>query len=158
MEEIRGTIILCEYICRGESQKHILVGTFTRLIAQPGLNELVFPEGLHLYVRFQVEKIKTFNVEILVVNQVLPPTIKPLQRIEFAVPVDDSYPPIEVACKLPPFKVQLPPGPPNEARGMRLKIWLRVDGLDVASTPLDIIFPPLKQEESDDHPLQNPNT
>lgn len=144
MRDKRGTIILCDYLQPMGNGKWIIAGTFTHVTLMPG-QQVVDLLPLNVYLRFQVEQAGTYECELLLIHRSLPSNASALSRHHFSVTLVDPLVPCEIGCQLPPFRVQCPKIPgiaSNEAIGVPLLLWLKVDGADLATCPLNVIFPP----------------
>jgi len=142
MELARGAVILCDHLYPTERDKWIIAGTFNNLTTRE--KEIDLKNGIDAYVRFVVETPGKHRGSLLLIDGSRDSTKEPLMRLEFEVEVRDPRFPIEMPVKIPPFKVQRPPIPagrkPGEKIGLRMIVWLEVDGSTLATSPLDLIF------------------
>lgn len=157
MRDVRGTIILADYVHPMIGGKWAIAGTFTNWRANPGETVAQLPK-LNIYTRFQVEQAGEFEMEILLVHKAMSSHEEALIRQDFRAAVADPNQPVELACFLPPIAVACPNVAPElrqQPIGVPLLLWLKVNDCDVATCPLSIIFPPttgLNQGETDGDP------
>ena len=147
MRESRGTVILCDQLYPTIGGKWVIAGTYTNYLADLGAQHVDFIHGLNVYLRFQVERTGKYPCELLLVNRALASNLPAIQRLEVRIAVTDPLAPVEIGCVLPPFRVRCPNTPDvpvDTAIGVALLVWLKVDGEDVATCPLNVIFQPYR--------------
>jgi hypothetical protein len=161
MQPLRGSLILCDQLYPTIAGKWIIAGTYTAKLSRPGQERIEFPDGVNVYLRFQVEQAQRYHAEILLINRGLTSTTEPLQRHELDLDVADPRTPIELACILDPFQVHCPiplAAIPPAGLGVALLVWLRVNGEDLASCPLNLIFRPLEGAPHAGHEPRQPES
>ena len=145
MRDPRGTVILCDQLYPPIGGKWVIAGTYTHWTVAPGAHQIDLPP-LNVYIRFQVERAGEYDCELLLIHRDLPSNAPAILRQQVRIKVGDPLAPCEMGCILPPFRVRFPTDPPHvpegTAIGVPFLLWLKVAGEDLASCPLNIIFPP----------------
>ena len=154
MRDLRGTVILCDQLYPTVGGKWVIAGTYTHWTSLPGAHHLDLPP-LNVYIRFQVEHAKEIDCELLLVHRAMPSNAPAIFRQQVKVQIVDPLTPVEMGCVLPPFRVNFPTDlsqtPAGIPVGVPLLLWLKVDGEDLASCPLNVIFlPPQGPDHADD--------
>jgi hypothetical protein len=147
MRGIRGAIIICDAVEMTVSGKFIIIGTHNLRRGHPGQAILRFP--LVLYMRLQFDVAGTYAGEILLIDREKPSNEKPLLRYsDLKFIVSDPLSPVETPCIFPDVEVECPVDlktiAPNQIYALPLLVWLKVDGADIASSPLTLLFCPPK--------------
>jgi len=142
MDAVRGTILLCDQVYPTTGGKWIIAGTYTNWWTSS--SPLVFTGGLSIYIRFQVEQPADYPCRILLFDRMQPSNVPPIVEVGMVARITDPLEPFELGLKLPQFGIvspippeQIPAGKPV---GVILSVWLQVNGKDLASCPLRIIF------------------
>lgn len=143
MQVIRGTLIVCDAVEQTISGKFMICGTYNMRHGRPGEPILKFP--LAMYLRLQFEHAGTYPGEILIVDRSKSSTHKPLlHQAGWSFSITDPLQPLEVPCLFHEIEVECPVDIKTLAPGgiyaLHLLVWLKVDGADVASSPLTVIF------------------
>jgi hypothetical protein len=145
MREPRGTVILCDQLYPTLAGKWVIAGTYTHFNVSPGAQHIDLPP-LNVYIRFQVEKSSEYDCELLLVHRAQASNVPAIIRQSIRLQVVDPLTPCEMGCVLPSIRVSYPDGlheaPGAKPVGIPLLLWLKVGGEDLASCPLNVIFPP----------------
>jgi hypothetical protein len=150
MEPIRGTVLLCDHVAQMINNKWLIAGTHTSQIVPPGVPAVMLM--LNVYLRFQVERAGPYHFTVRVINTSLDSNHPAIVSLGADAHITDPLVPFEYGCQFPPIMVESPPAQDAHPRGIRLLAWLRVDGTDVASSPLSVIFLPPTEAPTHDHP------
>lgn len=161
MHTIRGGIVLCENCQPMLNGKWLIVGTYSGFNV---IGDVWLSPPLQCYVRVQVEQMGDFPANVKLINRALPSNHAPLYDMNFTMQVRDPLQLIELGCQLPPLEVRSPcrisDMRQGHAYGVSLLLWLRVGGIDLASSPLNVIFRPPPQgglsHAGADHPGRPP--
>ncbi len=147
MNEIRGTLILCDHVYRTDQGKWVIAGTYTHW--QTSNDELVVP-FLQTYVRLQLERPGTYPCRMTLVDRAQPPNARPMMEASFDVNMSDPRVPVfEMGVQLPELRITAPvpfkQRQPGSTIALHTLLWLNVKGTEVASCRLDFLFagPPL---------------
>jgi hypothetical protein len=147
MRDPRGTVILCDQLYPSLGGKWVIAGTYTHFRSSPGAMQVDLPP-LNVYIRFQVEKAGEYDCELLLVHRAQPSNVPPIIRQLVRLKIGDPLTPCEMGCVLPSIRVRCPDGlqavPDAKPIGIPLLLWLKVAGEDLASCPLNVIFPPIQ--------------
>lgn len=143
MRDHRGSVILCDNLYPTVNGKWVIAGTYTTWLAHPGERHIDFRDGIHAYLRFQVDRAGTYACELLLVNRSQASNQPAISRHPFSATISDPLSPVELGCILPPFRVRCPDDidpKPGTGVGVPLLVWFKIGGEDVASCPLNVIF------------------
>ncbi len=139
MNEVRGAVILCDHLDQMQNGKWLIVGTYTRRIANG--DTVDFPTGAKLYIRFQVERTGTHAVELLFIDREKPSNAEPILRIAVNVEVHSIDTPAEFSIVTQPFTIARPADRPHGIPVVSTFTWLaKVGEHELASCPLIIQF------------------
>lgn len=142
--EIRGTIILCDHLYFTDDKKYIIAGTYTTWRVGSGKDMIDFHAGIFVYGRIQVERAGQYKGSVKLIHKAMPPGTAPIQEFDLYVDMRDPLTPFEFGCQLKPFTVDCPEdlsnAPEGSAFGVRLGLWLEIEGKSIASCPLNVIF------------------
>jgi len=144
MRDVRSTLILCDQLYPSMNGKWVIAGTYTQWHAPAGAAQFQLPP-LNIYIRFQVEQAGDYACDLLLVHRSMPSSAEVILRQQVKLGITDPLAPCELGCVLPPFVVHCPQiqnRQADESIGVPLLLWLRVGGCDIASCPLNVIFPP----------------
>ena len=142
MNEIRGTLILCDNVYRTDQGKWVIAGTYAQW--QTTQDALTLP-FLHAYVRLQFEHPGTYQCQLTMVDKAQPPQSVPMLSAQFDVSQPSSNPPVfEMGLQLPELRIQAPvpfsQRPPGSLIILHTQLWLRVRQTEIASCALDFHF------------------
>jgi hypothetical protein len=143
MEDIRGTILLCDQLYPTVNGKYVISGTYTNFFTV--LDELTISNGINAYLRVQVEHAGQYQFKVLAIDRAQASNATPLFEVQGEVVVRDPLEPLEAGLLLPGFTVKCPVGSTvnieiGKPVGANLLIWLEINGKAIASSPLRIIF------------------
>jgi hypothetical protein len=147
MNEIRGTLILCDQVYRTDQGKWIIAGTYTNW--QTSNDELAVP-FLQAYVRLQFERPGNYPCRLTLVDRAQAPQARPMIEAKFDVNMADPQVPVfEMGLQLPELRITAPvpyqQRKPGSVIALHTLLWLTVKDTEVASCRLDFLFsgPPL---------------
>lgn len=142
IDSIRGTLILCDYLQPMNGGKWLIAGTHNTVMAPPGMPVLEVRGWL--YLRLQVEHARSYQAKITLVDRNAPGNSAPLFDLDATLMIQNPLDPFEMGLPLPPLNFPRPPSPPDapseHQANIKLHLRLNVDGIDVASTPLSLVF------------------
>ncbi len=142
MKDVRGAIILCDYVGRLDTGKWLIAGTYDSMLVHQA--ECPFHAGLNLYLRCQLESQGKYPFRLKLIQRDLPPTVDPLMEMHGEIEVKDARGTIETGFRTPPFTVHFPGDfsrlAPDQAIAINLLIWANVGGHVLANSPFRIIF------------------
>ena len=105
MQNIRGTLILADQVYRTRDDKWVIAGTYNSW-STPGKRLQI--HGFRVYLRIQVDTPGIYPCRVLLIDRIMPPTVPPIQELQFDAPIASPLSPFEAALCLPELEVKCP--------------------------------------------------
>lgn len=137
----RGTVLVCDEVYQTTTGKWVIAGTYSRWMTIEPM--LLFPQGVGLYLRFLPEAMGKAEGSLLIIDADQPSTVPPVIRINLTIDVKQPLVPIELGIRTPPWAIKRPMAADGSLAmhaERHFKVWLKMSGIDLASSPFDVIF------------------